>query len=43
MSDYSILCTAEVAVTYMDVEAADSLIAWASQYDDGMSQLLLKV
>ena len=29
-----ILCTAEVSVTYMNVEAADALIAWASQYDD---------
>ena len=29
-----VLCTAEVSVTYMNVDAADSLISWAGQYDD---------
>ena len=32
-----VLCTAEVSVTYMDTKAADSLIAWAAQYEDSMS------
>ena len=31
-----LLCTAEVSITYMDVKAADTLIAWAACYDDGM-------
>lgn len=31
-----ILCIAEVSVTYMDVAAADSLIRWASRYNDSM-------
>ncbi len=43
MSNYLILCTAEVSVTYMNVKAADSLIAWASRYDDGMSDRLFKI
>lgn len=43
MSNYLILCTAEVSVTYMNVKAADSLIAWASRYDDGMPDLLFKI
>ncbi|KAL8669856.1 MAG: hypothetical protein Q9168_005573 [Polycauliona sp. 1 TL-2023] len=29
-----VLCSAEVSITYMDVEAADALISWAAQYDD---------
>ena len=29
-----ILCTAEVSVTYMNVEAADALIQWAAHFDD---------
>lgn len=29
------LLTAEVSVTYMDVEAADALIAWAAKLEDG--------
>lgn len=35
-----ILCTAEVSVTYMHTEAADSLIAWAAQYQDSMSETI---
>jgi tRNA wybutosine-synthesizing protein 4 len=31
-----ILCTAEVSITYMTVEAADHLINWASKLPDGM-------
>ncbi len=34
MDDCSILCIAEVSMTYMDVGAADSLIKWASHYGD---------
>ena len=34
MNGCLILCTAEVSVTYMNVGAADSLIAWATRYDD---------
>lgn len=30
-----ILCTAEVSITYMDVDAADAVIGWASKFDDG--------
>ncbi|KAL9008231.1 MAG: hypothetical protein Q9180_009521, partial [Flavoplaca navasiana] len=29
-----VLCSAEVSITYMDVNAADALITWAAQYDD---------
>ncbi|KAL8915608.1 MAG: hypothetical protein Q9172_006857, partial [Xanthocarpia lactea] len=29
-----VLCTAEVSITYMDVNAADALITWAAQYDN---------
>lgn len=32
-----ILCVAEVSITYMDVEAADSLIHWAANHKDSMS------
>lgn len=32
----SILCVAEVSITYMDVRGADSLIRWASQYKDSI-------
>ena len=31
-----ILCTAEVSITYMNVEAADALVKWASKLPDGM-------
>ena len=31
-----ILCTAEVSITYMKVEAADALIKWAAHFEDGM-------
>ncbi|KAL8930970.1 MAG: hypothetical protein Q9208_000071 [Pyrenodesmia sp. 3 TL-2023] len=30
-----VLCIAEVSLTYMDVDAADSLIWWAAQYEEG--------
>ncbi|KAL8769476.1 MAG: hypothetical protein Q9209_004537 [Squamulea sp. 1 TL-2023] len=29
-----VLCTAEVSITYMDVDAADALIKWAAKYDN---------
>lgn len=29
-----ILCTAEVSITYMNVEAADALVKWVSQLPD---------
>lgn len=32
----SILCVAEVSITYMDVDDADSLIRWASRYRDSI-------
>jgi tRNA wybutosine-synthesizing protein 4 len=32
----SILCFAEVSLTYMPVKAADALIGWASTLADGM-------
>ena len=32
---FSIICTAEVSLTYMDVKAADALINWASRLSDG--------
>lgn len=32
----SILCVAEVSITYMDVGGADSLIRWASRYRDSI-------
>ncbi len=35
-----ILCTAEVSVTYMRTEAADSLIGWAAQYKNSMSEII---
>lgn len=31
-----VLCVAEVSVTYMTVHAADALIKWTTQYEDGM-------
>lgn len=31
-----ILCTAEVSITYMKVEAADALVKWTSELLDGM-------
>lgn len=36
-----VLCTAEVSVTYMHTEAADSLIGWAAQYQDSMSETII--
>lgn len=35
ISEYLILCIAEVSITYMDPVAADALIAWASKLGDG--------
>lgn len=32
---FSIICTAEVSLTYMDVKAADGVINWASGLSDG--------
>ena len=32
----SVLCISEVALTYMTVEAADSLLRWASSLSEGM-------
>ncbi len=43
MSDCLILCTAEVSVTYMNVEAADSLIAWAARYNNSMLHRSLRL
>ncbi|KAI9724027.1 MAG: hypothetical protein M1812_000745 [Candelaria pacifica] len=40
MTSCIILCTAEVSITYMDVEAADAVIAWASQIHDARFCLL---
>ncbi|KAI9873545.1 MAG: tRNA methyltransferase ppm2 [Pleopsidium flavum] len=35
-----VLCTAEVSITYMDVEAADTLIRWAARFKDARFCLL---
>lgn len=35
ISSCSVLCIAEVSITYMNVEAADSVIEWAARYEDG--------
>jgi tRNA wybutosine-synthesizing protein 4 len=35
-----ILCIAEVSVTYMDVDAADSLIHWAANHNDSMIKFM---
>ena len=29
-----VMCTAEVSITYMDVQAADRLLEWAARYED---------
>ncbi len=34
VSNYSVLCTAEVSITYMDTNAADALIRWAGLHED---------
>lgn len=34
-----VLCVAEVSLTYMDVGAADSLVRWAAQYEEGKKYL----
>ena len=39
----SILCIAEVSMTYMDVKAADALIKWAAQYNDSMQDHPIRV
>ena len=36
LGNCSILCVAEVSITYMDVGGADSLIRWASRYRDSI-------
>lgn len=35
-SDCSVLCLAEVSLTYMDVKSADAVISWASKLCDGL-------
>jgi tRNA wybutosine-synthesizing protein 4 len=37
-----VLLTAEVSITYMNVEAADALIHWAAKLPDGKNLLLRK-
>lgn len=37
LDEASVLCIAEVSVTYMDPDAADALIAWARALSDGKS------
>ena len=39
VSKYQVLFTAEVSITYMEVGAADSLIAWAARHNDGMFKI----
>lgn len=34
-ADCSVLCLAEVSLTYMDVKSADAVISWASKLGDG--------
>lgn len=34
-----VLCTAEVSVTYIDVQSADALIRWAATLRNGMSSI----
>ncbi len=41
-SEYQILCIAEVSITYMDVDTADALIAWAAKQNDGMVELYMR-
>jgi tRNA wybutosine-synthesizing protein 4 len=35
LSQFSIFCTAEVSLTYMDVKSADALIHWVSKLSNG--------
>ena len=37
LADCLVLCTAEVSITYMDVQAADALIRWAATLNHGRS------
>jgi tRNA wybutosine-synthesizing protein 4 len=37
-----VLCVAEVSVTYMELEAANSLIAWATTLSEGKSGLFAR-
>lgn len=37
-ADCSVLCLAEVSLTYMDVQSANAAIAWASKLSDGQEQ-----
>ena len=32
----TVLCIAEVSMTYMDVDAADRLVKWTAQFSDGI-------
>lgn len=34
ISSHTVLCVAEVSITYMDTNAADALIRWAGLHDD---------
>lgn len=36
LTECSILCIAEVSMTYMNVAAADCLIRWMAHFDDGI-------
>ena len=40
LSKCLVLCTAEVSITYMNVHAADSLIAWAARQNDSTFKFL---
>lgn len=40
ITDFSILCTAEVSLTYMDVPSADALLQWASKLSDGKNSYI---
>ena len=36
-AECSVLCIAEVSLTYMDVMSADALISWSSKISNGLS------
>ncbi|KAI1972797.1 tRNA methyltransferase ppm2 [Ophidiomyces ophidiicola] len=42
IAKYSILCTAEVSLTYMDVKSADALLQWASTLSNDSQFCLLE-
>lgn len=39
----SVLFVAEVSMTYMDEAAADSLVKWACQFNDGMFNEIYRI